>query len=137
MNNNDSDKNTSFAIEVSGSLTDNIPVPQSLISTLVQAIAQISSEPIQKVVIRLIEYRAEIRIINDRADTIVKIAKFRNIAEVYNKAILEADKARFFSDEMKQEYLETLRQDYIRQWHRSFSSELPGDPTTDAPPPRK
>ena len=113
----------SFGVELSGSLAGNVPVPTSLIGTLVQAIAQITSEPVKKVLIHLIEFRAEIRIISDRADRVVRVAKFRNIAEVYNKAMLDVDKIWFFSDEMKQEYLEILRQDYSHQFKSLLHSD--------------
>ncbi|MBE0681591.1 MAG: hypothetical protein IH589_06725 [Anaerolineales bacterium] len=112
-----------FGVEISGALAGNVPVPIGLIGTVIQAIAQISSEPVKKVIIHFMEFRAEIRIISDRADRVVKVNKFINIAEVYNKAMFDADKIWFFTDEMKQEYLDTLKQDYTRQFQVLLHSD--------------
>ena len=111
----------SFAVEISGSLS-GVDVNTGLIGALVKAVAQITSEPVKKVVIHFIEFRAEIRIISDRADRIVRVAKFKNIAEVYNKAMNDADSIWYFSDEMKEEYVRNLQEDYVHQFRKLLHS---------------
>jgi len=123
MSNLDIAGKPSFAVEVSGSLAGGVEVNTGLVGILVQAIAQITSEPVKKVIIHFIEFRVEIRIISDRAERLVRVAKFKNIAEVYNKALLEADSIWYHSDEMKQEYLNTLKEDYLRQFKKLLYSD--------------
>lgn len=113
----------SFGVEISGALAGNVPVPTGLIATVVQVIAEVTSAPVKKVIIHLIEFRAEIKIVSDRADRVVKVAKFKNIAEVYNKALFDADKIWFFSDDIKKEYLETVRQDLSNQLRALLHSD--------------
>lgn len=48
MNSSDFGVNPSFAVEVSGQLAGGIEVSSGLIGTVVQAIAQITSEPTKK-----------------------------------------------------------------------------------------
>ncbi|MCA9959471.1 MAG: hypothetical protein KC443_10585 [Anaerolineales bacterium] len=123
MNSSDFGVNPSFAVEVSGQLSGGIEVSSGLIGTVVQAIVQITAEPVKKVIIHLVEFRAEIQIISDRADRVVRVAKFRNIAEVYNKALLQADGIWYFTDELKEEYINMLRQDYTQQFKRLLHSD--------------
>lgn len=105
----------SFAVEVSGSL-GGVVIDNSLIGALVQAVATISSEPVKRVIIHFIQFGAEIEVVHDKISRRVRVAKFRNIAEVYNKAMLEADGIWYHSPEMKAEYLDMLKQDQTRQF---------------------
>lgn len=123
MNSLDFGVKPSFSVEVSGQLAGGIEVNTGLIGTIVQAVAQIASEPVKKVIIHLVEFQAEIRIINDRAERIVRVAKFKNIAEVYNKALLQADGIWYYSDELRQEYIDMVRADYTNQFKRLLHSD--------------
>ena len=111
----------SFAVEISGSLS-GVDVNTGLIGALVKAIAQVTSEPVKKVVIHFIEFRAEIKIISDKADRVVRVEKFKNIAEVYNKALNDADNIWYYSDEMKEEYIRNLQEDYSHQFRKLLHS---------------
>lgn len=123
MNSSDFGINPSFGVEISGKLAGGVEVNSGLIGIVVQAVAQIASEPVKKVVIHLIEFRAEIQIVSDRAERVVRVQKFRNIAEVYNKAMHEADSIWYHTDEMKEEYLKTLRLDYANQFRKLLHSD--------------
>jgi hypothetical protein len=114
----------SFGVEVSGALSGGVNVNTGLIGMLVQAVALITSEPVKKVAIHLIEFRAEIRIVSDRADRYVRVMKFRSIAEVYNQELLRADRdgIPYFSPELKEVYMESLKKDYLEQFRRLLNS---------------
>ena len=105
----------SFAVEVTGSL-GGVMIDNSLVGALVQAVAAITSEPVKRVIIHFMQFGAEIEIVHDKITRKVRVAKFRNIAEVYNKAMLEADGIWYHSPEMKAEYLDILKQDQTRQF---------------------
>lgn len=105
----------SFGIEISGTLFDNVPVRKGLLGSLIQAINLVTVRPLQRVIINFIESRAEIQIMDDRAKRVARVEKFKNIAEVYNQAMFNADKISLDKPDMKIAYLETLRNDFSQQ----------------------
>lgn len=94
---------------------DNVPVRKGLIGYLVQAINLIIVYPLRSVIINFIESRAEIQIMNERAKIIARVEKIKNIAEVYSQAMLDVDKISLDKPEMKDIYLQTLKDDYTEQ----------------------
>lgn len=111
----------SFGVEISGTLA-GVDVNTGLIGTVIKAIAQITSDPVKKVIIHFVEFRAEIQIISDNVDRQVRVAQFRNIAEVYNQALNNADSIWYHSDKMKEEYIRNLEEDYIQQFRKLLHS---------------
>lgn len=105
----------SFPVQVNGSLANDVKVDNHLISAVVQAVSQVTSDTVKKIIITFVQAKANIRIISTQKETFLIVEKFRNIAEVYNKAISDIESSSFYSPEMKQEAINTITRDYSSQ----------------------